>query len=264
MALTAIILAAGRGSRLHPYTESCPKCLTELGDATLLDRQLATLRDCGVQNVVIATGYLADMLERPGIICVNNPLWAETNMVESLFCAEGEFTDDIIVSYSDIVYEPRVLQALLDSSADISVVVDRRWRALWEKRFAEPLSDAETLRLDDMGDIVEIGQPPQSFDQIDAQYIGLMRFRVNGVTALRNGYASMQKADRPWKKIRPPERAYMTDLLSELILLGHRVHAVPIKAGWLEVDTVGDHELYASMFSDGSIAEFFDPAGNTQ
>lgn len=122
MALTAIILAAGRGSRLHPYTDACPKCLTELGDATLLDRQLVTLRECGVKDIVIATGYLAPMLEGPGIVCVNNPLWAETNMVESLFCAEGEFTDDIIVSYSDIVYERRVLQALLDSTADISVV----------------------------------------------------------------------------------------------------------------------------------------------
>jgi choline kinase len=263
LALTAIILAAGRGSRLHPYTESCPKCLTVLGDATLLDRQLATLHACGVENIVIATGYLADMLERPGIVCVNNPLWAETNMVESLFCAEGEFTDDIIITYSDIVYEPRVLKALLDSSADVSVVVDRHWRALWERRFDEPLSDAETLRLDDRGDIIEIGEPPESFDQIEAQYIGLMRFRGAGVAALRNGYASMGEADRAWKEKRPAERAYMTDLLSELILLGHRVHSVPVDAGWLEVDTVHDYKLYASMFENGTIAEFFDPTGNT-
>lgn len=264
MALTAIVLAAGRGSRLHPYTESCPKCLTELGDATLLDRQLATLRECGVQNIVIVTGYLAGMLERPGIVCVNNPLWAETNMVESLFCAEGKFTNDIIVSYSDIVYEPRVLLALLESRTDISVVIDRRWRALWEKRFADPLSDAETLRLDDRGDIVEIGQPPESFEQIEAQYIGLMRFRGDGVAAIRDAYASMRETDRPWKEKRPAERAYMTDLLSEMILLGHRVHAVPVDAGWLEVDTVRDYKVYASMFENGTIAEFFDPSASTR
>jgi choline kinase len=264
LALTAIILAAGRGSRLHPYTESCPKCLTELGDATLLDRQLATLRACGVQNIVIVTGYLAQMLERPGIVCVNNPLWAETNMVESLFCAEGEFTDDILVSYSDIVYEPRVLRALLDSPADISVVVDRRWRDLWERRFNEPLGDAETLRLDGRGDIVEIGQPPESYDQIEAQYIGLMRFRGTGVAALRVGYVSMGAADRPWKKKRPAEQAYMTDLLSELIVLRYNVHSVPVDAGWLEVDTVRDYELYSSMFANGTITEYYDPTGDTR
>lgn len=264
MALTAFILAAGRGSRLYPYTESSPKCLTELGGETLLDRQLATLRDGGVQDIVVVTGYLADMLERPDIVCVNNPLWAETNMVESLFCAEGAFTDDIIISYSDIVYEPRVLQALLDSDNDISVVVDRRWRALWERRFDDPLSDAETLRLDGRGDIIEIGQPPESFDQIEAQYIGLMRFRGAGVAALRDGYTSMAEADRPWKEKRPVEGAYMTDLLSELILLGHRVHSVPVDSGWLEVDTVHDYQTYTSMFGDGTIAEFFDMANNTR
>lgn len=258
--MKAFILAAGRGSRLHPYTEACPKCLTELGGATLLDRQLSTMRTCGVRDVVIATGYLGDMLDRPDITCVHNPHWAKTNMVESLFCAEPNFTDDMIVSYSDIVYEPRVLHALLDSPADISVVVDRRWRDLWERRFTDPLSDAETLRLDERGDIAEIGQPPESFDQIEAQYIGLMRFRGDGVSALRAAYASLREADRPWKEKRAAEQAYMTDLLSEMILLGYNLRAVPIDAGWLEVDTVDDYELYASMYANGTIDEFFDPA----
>jgi len=259
LALTAIILAAGRGSRLHPYTESCPKCLTELGDKTLLDRQIATLRQCGISDIIIATGYLGDMLQRPDVECINNPRWSETNMVESLFCAESRFNEDILVAYSDIVYQPRVLEALLNSDKDISVVVDRQWRALWEKRFPDPLTDAETLRIDQRGDISEIGQPPESFDQIDAQYIGLMRFKENGVTSLREAYASIHRNEREWKKRRPAERAYMTDLLSEMILLGHRVRAVPVDSGWLELDTVADYELYASMFETGEITEFYDP-----
>jgi len=264
LALTVIILAAGRGSRLHPYTESCPKCLTELGGMTLLDRQLTTLRAGGIEDIVIATGYLAEMLERPDLRHTHNPRWAETNMVESLFCAADHFTDDIIIAYSDIIYEPRVLRALLDSQADISVVVDRQWRALWERRFDEPLDDAETLRLDERGDILEIGQPPASFDEIEAQYIGLMRFRGDGIAALRDGYASMCAADRPWKSKRAPEQAYMTDLLSELILMEHRVHAVPVDSGWLEVDTVRDFDLYAAMFEDSTIDAFFDPAAQSR
>jgi choline kinase len=264
LALTVIILAAGRGSRLHPYTESCPKCLTELGGMTLLERQLATLRAGGVEDIVITTGYLAEMLKRSDLRHAHNPRWAETNMVESLFCAADNFTNDIIIAYSDIIYEPRVLRALLDSQADISVVVDRQWRALWERRFDEPLDDAETLRLDERGDILEIGQPPASFDEIEAQYIGLMRFRGGGIAALRDGYASMRTADRPWKSKRAPEQAYMTDLLSELILMEHRVHAVSVDAGWLEVDTVRDYDLYAAMFEAGTIDAFFDPAAQSQ
>ena len=255
MTATAIILAAGRGSRLHPYTESCPKCLTELGGRTLLNYQIGTLRTCGITNIVIVTGYLGEMLENPGWDCVENPLWAETNMVESLFSAESKFTSDMIVAYSDIVYEPRVLQALLNSQTDISVIVDRQWRALWEQRFADPLSDAETLRIDQNGDILEIGQRPESYDQIEAQYIGLMRFKGLGVTALRKGYAALRDADLSG---RTAAQAYMTDLLSELISANHRLRAVPVDSGWLEVDTVEDYELYAAKLADGTISEFFD------
>ena len=255
MALTAIILAAGRGSRLHPYTESCPKCLTELGGRTLLNYQIGTLRTCGITNIIVVTGYLGEMLQSPGWECVENPLWAETNMVESLFTAETKFTSDMIVAYSDIVYEPRVLQALLDSDADISVVVDRQWRALWEQRFTDPLSDAESLRIDRNGDILEIGQRPDSCDQIEAQYIGLMRFKGQGVEELRKGYTALRNADLSG---RPAEQAYMTDLLSELISAKCALHAVPVDGGWLEVDTVEDYELYAAKLADGTISEFFD------
>ncbi len=255
MAITAIILAAGRGSRLHPYTDSCPKCLTELGDRTLLNHQIGTLRTCGITNIVVVTGYLGEMLESPGWECVENPLWAETNMVESLFSAEAKFASDMIVAYSDIVYEPRVLRALLDSEADISVVVDRQWHTLWEQRFADPLSDAETLRIDRNGDILEIGQRPESYEQIEAQYIGLMRFKGHGVAALREGYAALRDADLSG---RPAEQAYMTDLLSKLISAKHALRAVPVDGGWLEVDTVEDYELYAAKLADGTISDFFD------
>lgn len=257
--MKAIILAAGRGSRLHPYTEECPKCLTVLGGISLIERQLETLRREGVDDIVIVSGYRAELLSLDGTRQVMNSSWETTNMVESLFCAEKEFTDDFIVAYSDILYEARVLSALLRSPHEISVVVDRNWRALWETRFDDPLSDAETLRLDGQGRITEIGQPPDSYNDIEAQYIGLMRFRGNGVKNLRQAYASLGETPRPWMDARPVGKAYMTDLLMEMILLGHPVHAVPVNGGWLEVDTVSDFETFSAMFKDGTIGDLFNP-----
>ena len=79
--MRAVILAAGRGSRLQAYTERAPKCLAELGGMTLIGRQLATLRDAGITDIVIATGYRGGMLEVPGTRRVHNPRWETTNMV---------------------------------------------------------------------------------------------------------------------------------------------------------------------------------------
>ena len=252
--MKAVILAAGRGSRLHPYTEHCPKCLTELGGQTLIGRQLDTLRQAGIADIVIATGYRSEMLALPGTRQVHNPRWDSTNMVESLFCAETEFNDDLIVAYADIVYEPRVLAALLASDHDISVVVDRNWRAYWQHRFADPLSDAESLSMDPRGCITDIGKPVSDIETIEAQYMGLMRFRGAGVDALRAARASLDTI----------ANAYMTDLLMEMILMGRDLHAVPVDGGWLEIDTVDDYEKAAAMIADGSIRRFFDPDAGTR
>lgn len=256
--MKAIILAAGRGSRLHPYTENSPKCLTELGGMSLIDRQLATLRGAGIDDIVLATGYLDGMLRLPGTRQVNNPDWETTNMVESLFCAEAEFGDDLIVSYGDIVYQPHVLEALLSATDEISVVVDRGWRAYWEQRFADPLSDAESLIIDDDGAITDIGNPVTDIDTIQAQYIGLMRFRGGGVSDLRKTRKALGAIPRPWLDKRPVTKAYMTDLLMEMILLGIRIQGVPVDGGWLEIDTVEDYRMVTAMISDGRIGRFFD------
>ncbi len=260
MGITAFILAAGRGTRLHPHTENRPKCLTVLGGQTLIDRQLATLRAAGIDDIVIVTGYRADMLALPGTRQVHNPRWADTNMVESLFCAEGEFYNDLLVCYGDIIYEPRVLVALLDSPHEISVVVDRDWRAYWEHRFADPLSDAESLRLDDNGRITDIGNKVSDLEEIQAQYIGLMRYRGKGIDALRSVRAGLGSVHRPWMDERPLRKAYMTDLLMGMILTGHEVHAVEIEGGWLEIDTREDYEKARAMIADGTITCFFNPS----
>lgn len=258
--MKAIILAAGRGSRLGPYGAERPKCLVELAGMTLIDRQLATLRRAGVEDIVIVAGYRAEQLELPGVRRRVNPRWERTNMVESLFCTADELAGDVIVSYGDIVYEPRLLAALLRGRHDATVVVDRGWRAYWEHRFADPLSDAESLQLDADGRIADIGSPVDAIDAIEGQYIGLMRFRGDGIAALTAARAHMGTVSRPWMDRRPPEGAYMTDLIMEMILMGHPVHAAPVTGGWLEIDSAADYEAAASMFADGTIARFYDPA----
>jgi len=261
--MKAIILAAGRGSRLHPYTAECPKCLTELGGRSLIDRQLEVLRGEGIDDLVIVTGFCRERLALPGTTQVHNPGWESTNMVESLFCAEQEFGDALIVSYSDIVYEPRILKALLNTEVPIAVTVDREWREYWEWRFDDPLADAESLRMDGNGHIRDIGQVVDNIREIQAQYMGLMCFKGEGVSMLRSAYEHMQTADRSWKTTRPVGKAYMTDLLMEMVLMGHEVASVCVDGGWLEVDTVEEFERLQELFANGKITRFYDPSSGS-
>lgn len=249
MTATAVILAAGCGSRLYPRTADRPKCLTELGGTTLIDRQIRTLNDAGIADIVVVTGYLAERLTLLGVHTVHNARWLDTNMVESLFAAEAEFGSDLIVAYGDIVYESRVLAALLASRHDISVIVDRSWREYWERRFDDPLSDAESLRLDSKGRILDIGGEASDIAAIEGQYIGLMRFQGAGIATLRRAKSRLGQARRPWMAKRPVAKAFMTDLLMEMALAGDEVFAVPVDGGWLEIDSERDLVLAIELIA---------------
>lgn len=236
--MKALILAAGEGTRLRPYTLDRPKCLVEVEGVSLLDRQLAVLRSEGVADVTLVGGYLSDMLKRPGIGLKLNPHYAETNMVWTLFSAESALQGELVLAYGDIVYSRDILRALLASTADIAVTIDLGWEQYWRARNENPLDDAETLRMDAAGHLIEIGQKPMSLDQIQGQYMGLMKFTQRGLDILRDTFnRAMANGSLRGKS---PEKAFMTDLLQLMIDEGNTLSAVKVNGGWIEVDTVSD------------------------
>lgn len=234
----AVILAAGEGTRLRPYTLDRPKCLVEIDGEPLLARQLEVLAAEGVRNVVMIGGYRAEMLRRPGIELRLNPRYFETNMVWTLFCAEDELQGEVLLCYGDIVYSREVLRAVLDSKADIAVTIDLDWESYWRSRNENPLDDAETLKLAADGRIIEIGQKPKSLDEIEGQYMGLMKFSASGLQQLKKVFNEAKAIGRLRGK--SLEKAYMTDLLQAMVDLNYRLDSVPVHGGWVEVDTVDD------------------------
>ena len=129
---TALILAAGPGSRLLPQTADRPKCLTTIAGYPILDYQMAALRRCGITDVVIVVGYLAQCIRDAvgdRVTCVDNRDFATTNSSYSLWLARHHLRRGFIHLNSDLLFEPRMLQALLDAPAENAVVVERRVRA---------------------------------------------------------------------------------------------------------------------------------------
>jgi len=236
--LKAIVLAAGEGKRLRPYTLDRPKCLVEIDGRSLLDRQLDVLQTENIHPIILIGGYCAEMLQHPGIELRTNPRYAETNMVWTLFCAEDDLEGDVLLCYGDIVYSRDVLQAVLNSKADIAVAIDLDWESYWRARNEDPLQDAETLRMTAERQILEIGQVPGSLAEIEGQYMGLMKFTAKGTELLKKTFHNAKSAGALCGK--PLDKAYMTDLLQSMIELNHKVYAVAVHGSWVEVDTVED------------------------
>tara|TARA_B100000378_G_scaffold125191_1_gene101079 strand:- start:1970 stop:2764 length:795 start_codon:yes stop_codon:yes gene_type:complete len=259
--LRAIILAAGEGKRLGQLTKDRPKCLTRLFGKSLLQYQLDVFQNCDINDISIVTGYKSDMIKFPNITYFHNPDYQNTNMLETLFCAQRKIDDQIIVTYSDIIFEKRILELLLEEDEDISIIVDSNWKKYWNIRFKNPLDDAESLEIDKHGYIQSIGQNVDNLEKIQGQYTGLMKFQKKGCDIIKKFYKTTKNLAKngknPLNENIPFEKSYMTDFLQGMINHGYKIKAIPIRSGWLELDSVHDYEVYNKKFKDKTISEFF-------
>lgn len=253
--MKVIILAAGQGSRLRPLTDYCPKCMVEINGKSIIERQLNTMYSCGIkeEDITIVAGYrndvLKEKLQHTRIRFIVNEEFEKTNMVCSLMCAKDimESENDIIISYGDIIYGKEVLKKILKSEDDLSVVVDDGWYGYWSERCENPLDDAETLMFDADSYLTEIGQKTTRLEDVQSQYIGLMRFRGVGLEAVLNISAEAKRrtevGESLWSTDRTYAKMYMTDLLQGLIEENYKLRAVHINRGWFEIDDCEDLKL---------------------
>lgn len=236
---SATLLVAGEGSRLRPYTLNCPKCLVQVDGVSLLQRQLSVLRgNSSIGEICLVGGYKASMLHGFGSNLIINHRYYETNMLYSLFCAQEKLAGNVLIAYGDIVYSPSILSSLLNSDAAIAVSVDQNWYSYWSQRHADPLSDAETLKLRSDFSISEIGKKASSLDEINGQYMGLIKLSEEGCRIFHSVFAELRSRFKP--NLQEFENFYLTDFLQAIIDAGHCVKAIPIEDDWVEVDTVLD------------------------
>lgn len=236
--MKAIILAAGRGSRMKTMTDAKPKCLVELHGEPLLDHQLRSLRAAGIEEIAIVTGYRAEMLQGRADAEFHNPRWADTNMVSSLASASEWLEEEpCIISYSDIFYDPSAVNSLMESDADVAITFDPDWERLWRDRFGDPLLDAETFRKADDGTLLEIGKRPDRTEDVEGQYMGLLRFSPAGWSEIQAMRQSLTNETR--------DKLDMTSALQAVLERGNlRIQAVPYYGSWGEIDSADDLAVY--------------------
>ena len=222
--MKAVILAAGRGSRMGGLTEDSPKCLVPVAGQSLLAWQIAALRTAGIDQVVLVRGYAKERLALPSVRTRDNPRWQHTNMVGTLLCAAANLQrDDTIVAYADIVYHADIVAMLAAAAGDIVVAYDELWRDLWCARFTAPLDDAETFETRD----------------IRGQFMGLIKFTPAGWRRTAAYLARLSPSER--------DRLDSTALLSRLLAAGVEVRTIGVAGRWCEFDSQRDLDLCVSM-----------------
>lgn len=251
--MRAIIVAAGLGSRLGHYTDERPKCMVEVDGEPLLHRQLRALRGGGVDEIHIVRGYLGDRIEAPGATFHENPNFRENNILFSLFHAESAMEGPFLVSYSDILYTEEVVRTLVDTAAEMALVVDRGWEEAYEDRTDHPVEQAELAEVRD-GRIRRVGKQVAP-EPAAGEFIGLAKFGERGGARLREVFGDVRRARAPSEPFHNADElrnAYLTDLFMECIDRGMRLEPAFIDGGWREVDTVEDLHRVSREWPSGT------------
>ncbi len=176
----AIILGAGQGSRLLPLTENLPKCLLDLSGRSMLGWQLQGFAANGIREVVIVTGFRAEVVDAalpaitpPGLTVrtLFNPFYKLADNLASCWMTRGEIEGGCLLVNGDTLFEPAICARLLDAPpAPITVTIDRKAGGY----------DADDMKVETVDDrLLAIGKKLPA-DRVNGESIGFLRFSPEG------------------------------------------------------------------------------------
>jgi L-glutamine-phosphate cytidylyltransferase len=253
--MKAIIIAAGMGKRLMPYTQDRPKCMLEIAGKPLIKHQANILNSLGVKEIHVIKGYKKeafDVFETDFNFFINDN-YQNNNILESLFYAEPKINGDVLILYSDIIFNKEIVEKLLESKEEISIVVDVEWETNYIGRLDHPIAEAENVIFDAEGYVREIGKTlGVDKDLISGEFIGMLMLRRNGANILKKLYHESREKyqEGPFQKAATFSKAYITDMIQELVDSSVKVSCVKVHNGWKEIDTMEDFQNALVKYND--------------
>lgn len=251
--MKAIIIGAGRGSRLGHLTNDVPKTMVEVNGRTMLDQILDALAFAGFErrDIVFICGYRADVVKaaHPYLQYVENVDWENNNILLSLLTARSLLAEGFVSTYADIVYSGEIARAVTDSQADLTLGCDTEWRRRYTKRSQHPETDAEKLVFD--GERVTRLSRHIPSEEASGEFIGVMKASARGALELLRSFDAAEAVfkGKVFREGRTFEKAYLIDLLASMLEQGVEMRHADTPGGYMEIDTLEDRSLAAEWWA---------------
>jgi phosphoenolpyruvate phosphomutase len=226
-----IVLAASRGAGLGAATAEMPKCMIDIRGKPLLHQLLGTLDESGITDVAVVRGYRRESVKAERATLLDNPAYADSGEAASLACALPRLTGETVVVYGDVLFRRYILDELLDSPRDITIVVDSsRTEAANPRDLVSATAPNSSLYHNDAPPLLTgVAAGPKT---ASGEWIGLMHLSAKGAELVKLELEAMRvegvlnQADLP----------AVLDRLSRR----HPVAVHYIIGHWLDVDTPAD------------------------
>ncbi|WP_075981205.1 2-aminoethylphosphonate aminotransferase [Bacillus massilinigeriensis] len=170
MIKTAVIVAAGMGSRMGNRTADRPKGFLELEHKPIIEHSIQKLLEIGIEKILIGTGYKKEMYHAlmkkyPEITCVNNPLYESTGSMYTLFVCKEHVKEDFLLLESDLIYEKNALKSLVD---------DQNQDVILASPFTHS-GDEVFIESDSSGHLVNMSKNKEELNSIYAELLGISK-----------------------------------------------------------------------------------------
>ena len=251
--IKVIIPAAGaphNQESLEPLLPERPVCMLDINGKSLLQRNIETLNSMGIGDISVITGYQHERIYVEGIETVYNKNYRDKHILHSIMLAEKEFDAKILLVYSDILFEKHLLNRLLECESDITLLVDATYKKthLRNKKLDLVIAERKSVLgkrvmiYDEPNLILKIGESI-SDKEGDYEFIGMAIFSAEGAKMFRDEY---YKAKEKYESGRFQgalsfSQASFEDMIQEMIDSGHKISALEVNSGWMEIHSFDDY-----------------------
>jgi choline kinase len=230
--MKAIILCAGQGRRLLPYTESSPKCLLSLNNKHFIEWQIDALQEVGVEQIVAVVGYAAQRIESilskqygDKVSFVYNPFYEIADNLASCWMARDHFKDDFMILNGDTLFEPAIISKLL-STDDFPITLATDKKQSYDHDDMKVITENSRL--------ISVGKKLPMTD-VNGESIGIMHFNPKGAKLFRDTIEGLMYSPESLQK-------WYLSIIDQLASQKHvgtcSIHGLE----WTEVDFIQDLE----------------------
>ena len=247
--MKAIIIAAGSGKRISKDFAELPKALIQVNDISIISRQISLFKKNGIDEIIVISGPGKEKFTMTDVTYVNDQKFEEHDILGSLMEARDHIFGDVIITYSDIIFEDLILKKILQTNLDIGIAVDLDWKKAYEDRKSHPISEAENVLFDNSRNILEIRKNIQNSNLEIGEFLGITKLSNNGCKLLLKRYDEIRNDNNsPFHDAKSLTKAYLVDMIQELIESKIEVKPIFISGKWCEIDTIDDLKIAEKMF----------------
>jgi len=252
--MNAIIIAAGSGKRISKDVKNIPKSMVKVNGKSIIEYQLKVLKQAGINEIYVITGPNSDKFDLKNVKYVKDQNYENHDILGSLMEAKKFLKNDVLVLYSDIIFDSKIIQQVLDSKENISIAIDMNWGKMYEDRTEHPMLEAENIQLDKMKKLVKIKKNIQNKNNV-GEFLGIVKFSSNGSELFVKKYEELIKTNKgPFQQASSISKAYITDMIQELIDSKIDIEPIFVSGKWCEIDTMQDLKNAEKIFSFNHIS----------